>query len=1138
MDVAAWLRELGLDQYEAAFRANDVDAEVLPTLTVDDLKDLGIASIGHRRRMLEAIAALRSQTSPVEPVAAVSPSPLVDPIGQTDVSETTAERRPLSVMFCDLVGSTALSARLDLEDLREVIRSYQARVAATIQPFNGFIARYVGDGVLIYFGWPQAHETDAERAVRAGLAVAAAISEAPVANQTLQMRIGIATGLVVIGEPIGSGDARQQTAIGETPNRAARLQSLAGPGQVMIDTATRRQVGNLFECRDLGTMDLKGLPAPVAVWQVVVENRTLGQFEALRSGLTPLVGRDEEMDLLLRRWTQAKAGNGRVVLISAEPGVGKSRLAERLAERLTAEPHLRLRYFCSPHHQDSALYPVIAQMERAAGFAYGDTPDTKLAKLQALLTTTEPPNEDAALIAELHGLLSAGLAPLKDLTPKRRKEKTFEALLHQLEGLARQQPVLMVFDDLHWIDPSSRELLDRLIERIAAWPVLLLALFRPEFQPPWVGQPHVTLLTLARLDRRDTAAMVAGVSGHVRLPPEMVAEITERTDGVPLFVEEVTKAVLEAGMQASAALSAVPHPGQSVPVTLHASLMARLDRLGPAAREVAQAGAAIGREFGYDLLTAMGDLPEPQLRAALDRLSNAGLVFVRGTPPDASYLFKHALVQDAAYGTLLRSRRQSLHRRIAAILEERFPEIVQAQPALLAHHYAEAELTEQAITYLYRAAQQAITRSAMAEAVAQLHQGLAMLARLPDGTARWRQELDLQSTLGVPLIVIKGMGAPEVGQAYARARELCFQLGDTSHLTAVLFGLWWFYQVRADLRAAHEVAAQLLDLARPDPADRLQAHRAMAHTLFSMGKFTPALAHFEQAIALYDPQRHRSLAATFGQEPGILTRGFTAHVLWYLGYPDRALKAMSEALAQAQEVAHPFSLAFALDHTAWLRHYRRETAETRERAEADIEFSGAQGFPFFLAQGTILRGWALAEQGLHAEGIAQIHQGLAAHQAGGALLIRPYWLSLLAQAYARSRRAEDGLCVLDEALAMSHGQHIWKAELHRLRGELLLAHLGGQNHAEAAPVDASILTEAGRSFTQAESCFQHAIEVAREQRGKSLELRASTSLARLWKTQGKHPEARDLLDPIYNWFTEGFDTPDLKDAKALLDELA
>jgi class 3 adenylate cyclase len=636
MDVVDWLRALGLARYEAAFRENDVAGELLPDLTEDDLKGLGVVSIGHRRQLLKAIAALRNQGTPV-----VEPSPPSSPTGDSGSLETTAERRPLSVMFCDLVGSTALSSRLDPEDLREVIRSYQACVATTINQFDGFIARYVGDGVLIYFGWPEARETDAERAVRAGLAVAAAVSATPVSGEPLHVRIGIATGLVVIGEPIGSGDARQQTAVGETPNLAARLQGLAGPGQVIIDAATRRQIGGLFECQDLGALELKGLPAPVQAWHVVSENLALGQFEALRSGTTPLVGRDEEMELLLRRWAQAKAGKGRVVLISAEPGIGKSRLAEALAERIAPEPHTRLRYFCSPHHQDSALYPVIAQMERAAGFAHADEQAARLAKLQALLAATAPVMEDAALIAGLHSLPSPGLAvafaagllsnlPPFDLTPQRRKEKTFEALLRQVKGLARQRPLLVIYDDIHWIDPSSQELLDRLIEGVANWPVLLLAMFRPEFQASWVGQPHVTLLTLPRLDRRDTAAMVANVAGDAALPPAIVEEITERTDGVPLFVEELTKAVLESGAHGAAALSSVPHPALSVPATLHASLMARLDRLGPAAKEVAQTGSAIGREFGYGLLASVSDLAEPQMREALDRLTDAGLLFVRG----------------------------------------------------------------------------------------------------------------------------------------------------------------------------------------------------------------------------------------------------------------------------------------------------------------------------------------------------------------------------------------------------------------------------------------------------------------------------------------------------------------------------
>jgi hypothetical protein len=817
--------------------------------------------------------------------------------------------------------------------------------------------------VLIYFGWPEAHETDAERAVRAGLAVAAAVSEAQVGGEPLQVRVGIATGLVVIGEPIGAGDSRQQTAVGETPNRAARLQGLAGPGQVVIDQATRRQIGGLFECRELGAIELKGLPAPVSAWQVMAENRALGQFEALRSGVTPLVGREEEMDLLLRRWAQAKAGNGKVVLISAEPGVGKSRLAEALAEQIAAEPYIRLRWFCSPHHQDSALYPVIAQMERAAGFAHGDAPEVRLTKLQALLAAAKPPGEDVALVAELHGLPSAGLAPPLDLTPQRRKEKTFEMLLRQVEALARQRPVLMVFDDLHWIDPSSRELLDRLIERVTDWPVLLLALFRPEFQPPWSGQPQVTMLTLARLNRQGTAAMVSSVAGNAALPPEIVAEITERTDGIPLFVEELTKAVLEAGPQAPAALSAMPHPGLSVPATLHASLMARLDRLGPAAREVAQAGAAIGREFGYELLACIIDLPAPQLREALDRLSGAGLVFVRGTPPEASYLFKHALVQDAAYGSLLRGRRQSLHRRIAAALEERFPEIVAAQPALLAQHCQAAGLVEQAVGYWLKAGQQALARSAMVEAIAQLRKGLDTLAGLPDGSSRQQQELDLQAALGSALGSAKGHGAVEVGEALARARALAEQLDRSERLASLIVGQWAFHFVRSEPGQALLLAQQLEKFgeARANIAAQLEGHRVHGLTRCYLGQFVVARDLFERCHGLSDPV-HRTIRGGQSYEPYATMLGYLAVCLTYLGYIDQARSRMNEALFEARRLGHAYTLAFVLLQATWMDLITR-CAELQQHVEEVLTLSTEHGFGYHFVTATRYHGHSLNMQG-------------------------------------------------------------------------------------------------------------------------------------------------------------------------------
>jgi predicted ATPase len=599
--------------------------------------------------------------------------------------------------------------------------------------------------------------------------------------------------------------------------------------------------------------------------------------------------------------------------------VGKSRLAEALTERIAPEPHIRLRWFCSPHHQDSALYPVIAQMERAAGFAHGDAPEVRLAKLQTLLAATEPPLEDVALIAELHGLPSADLAPPLNLTPQRRKEKTFETLLRQVEALARQRPVLMVFDDLHWIDPSSRELLDRLVERVTDWPVLLLALFRPEFQPPWVGQPQVTMLTLARLDRQDTAAMVANVAGNAALPAEIVEEIADRTDGVPLFIEELTKAVLEAGPQAPAALSAMPHSALSVPPTLHASLMARLDRLGPVAREVAQAGATIGREFGYALLASIIDLPEPQLREALDRLTNAGLVFTRGMPPEVGYLFKHALVQDAAYGSLLRSRRQGLHRRIATALEQQFPEIAQVQPTLLAQHCAAAGLAEQAVVYWLKAGQLALARSAMPEAAAQARKGLNVIGNLPDRPWRQQQELDLQVTLGTALTATKEWAGTEVAENFARVRGLAEQLNRPEYLVQLFIGQAWFHATRAEHRLVALLGEQIerIGATRNDVATMLLGRSFHGGGLLFLGQFVAARAILEQSMDLADPANRIIAGGALSVDPYAVALTCLASTLACLGYIDQARARMDEAVSEARRLGHVHTLAFVLNHVSW-----------------------------------------------------------------------------------------------------------------------------------------------------------------------------------------------------------------------------
>jgi class 3 adenylate cyclase len=744
MDIAVWLRGLSLEQYEPAFRDNEIDWEVLPKLTSEDLRKIGVVAIGHRRKLLAAIAVLGSET----------PAPAMAPPARAD-----AERRQLTVMFCDLVGSTALSSQLDPEDLREVIAAYHRTVTEVVAGLEGFVAKYMGDGVLVYFGYPRAHEDDAERAVRAGLGVIEAVGRLDVKSVQLQARIGIATGLVVVGDLIGEGSAQEQSVVGETPNLAARLQALADPDTVVIAAGTRRLVGDLFDYRDLGAVEVKGIASPVPAWQVLRPSVVASRFEALRgSAMSALVGRDEEIDLLLRRWARAKAGDGQIVLVSGEPGIGKSRIIATLAERLHGALHLRLRYFCSPYHQDSALFPFVDQLDREAGFAREDLPAARLEKLEAVLARAGPPDEDVALLTDLLSLPASERRPPPNLSPQRKKERTLEALIRQLQGLAGRQPLLVVFEDAHWIDPTSRELLDLIVEHVRSLPVLLIVTFRPEFQPPWTGQPQVTMLALNRLDRRDRNALASQIASGKALPDEVIDQIADRTDGVPLFVEELTKSVLESGLLREEGDRYVLNgalPPFAIPTTLHASLLARLDRLA-SVRLVAQTGAAIGREFSYTLLRAASHLAEGELQAALGRLVASELVFQRGTPPDAVYVFKHALLQDAAHSSLLRSARQQLHAQIAEALEAHSPEVMDGQPEFFAQHYAEAGLVEKAVVCWGKAGRRSAARSAMAEAAAQFQKGLDQLALLPDTRQRQRQELEFLSSLGAALHAVKG----------------------------------------------------------------------------------------------------------------------------------------------------------------------------------------------------------------------------------------------------------------------------------------------------------------------------------------------------------------------------------------------
>jgi class 3 adenylate cyclase/predicted ATPase len=1107
MDVADWLRRLGLEQYEPAFRANEIDAKVLPSLTAEDLKDLGISLVGHRRRLLDAIAALAGEVP-------AAPDTLV---------RADAERRQLTVMFCDLVGSTELSSRLDPEDLREVITAYHRAVAEVVAGFDGFVAKYMGDGVLVYFGYPRAHEDDAERAIRAGLGVIDAIGRLDVKSVTLQARVGIATGLVVVGDLIGEGSAQEQSAVGETLNLAARLQGLAEPNAVVIAASTRRLVGDLFEYRDLGAIEIKGIAALVPAWQVLRPSVVASRFEALRgSALSRLVGREEEIDLLLRRWARAKTGDGQVVLVSGEPGIGKSRLTAALAERLHAEPYLRPRYFCSAYHQDSALYPFVDQLGRASGFARDDPPAAKLEKLEALLAPAAPLDEDVAFLADLLSLPASERHPLPELSPQRKKERILEALIRRLEGLTRRQPVVMVFEDAHWIDPTSRELLDLTVDRVRSLPVLLIVTFRPEFQPAWTGQPQVSMLALNRLDRRDRTVLVAQVAGGKTLPDDVIDQIIERTDGVPLFVEELTKSVLESGLLREEADRYVLDralPPFAIPTTLQDSLLARLDRLA-SVRLVAQIGAAIGREFSYALVHAVSRIPEDELQAALVRLVASELMFQRGTPPDSVYMFKHALVQDAAHGSLLRSARQQLHARIAEALETELSEVIDSQAELLAQHYAEAGLVEKSVACWGRAGHSSAARSAIAEAAAQFQKGLGQLAQLSDTPERQRQELEFCSSLGAALRFVKGQAAPETGQAYARARELWEELGYPAEYFHIPYGQSRYHGYRGEMDLALRLDEDLLRVSRlrNDSRGLVLSHQSCGTGHLLRGRFALARSHLEAALSLYDPNSHHSLGPQTGSHPQVVAQGYLGVVLFCLGFPDQGLMRSNAAITEARRLAHSPTLASALMIGAILLSLVGQNGVLDDRVDELGAVAAEQGFPQWRAFGTIYRGWVKAKNGDVVEGISLIRGGSAAYRANGAELLMPHHTALLARAFDIGGQIEEALTALDDALQISGrtGECWLDAELYRHKGRLLLR----QGHTEAA-----------------EELYRKALSIAREQEAKLWELRAAGSLARLRRDQGRSTEARDLLAPVYGWFTEGFDTPDLKHAKALLDDL-
>jgi class 3 adenylate cyclase/tetratricopeptide (TPR) repeat protein len=1098
---------VSLGALKLEFELDDARLESL----IEELVD--IQQVAAREgKALSWVGSVHTEPSTQQPRPWTTPAASSEPAAALQPAD--AEHRHLTVMFCDLVGSTDLSQRLDAEDLRNVVRAYQESASSPIERYAGHIAQYLGDGLLVYFGYPQAHEEDAERAILAGRDVLRGIEMLSARVEAehgvpISARVGIHTGPVVVGE-MGGGEKKEILALGDTPNIAARLEGFAEPGTVVISDATLRLVSGLFVTEDRGTPELKGISKPIRVHKVLQPSGVTSRLDRA-STITSFVGREQELGLLQDRFEQVRESRGQAVLIGGEAGIGKSRLVYELRERLRDLPHSWMICRTSPYTQSSAFYPLIEMLAVALDFKEKDAVEDKLERLeQGLERAGLEPDEAAPLFASLLSLpLPERYAP-RETGPLLHRQKTLEMLLAWVLALGEKQPLVLVVEDLHWIDPSTLEWLGLVIEQCPTASVLLLLTHRPNFEPPWPARAHLLPISLSRLGRRHVHELITSTIPAAALPEEIVERIATRSDGVPLFVEELAKRVVES--RGADTLD--------VPETLQDSLMARLDRLGEA-KLVAQLGSAIGREFEYTLLESVARLPDAELREGLGRLVDAELIYQRGLPPRALYTFKHALVQDTAYASLLKSQRKDLHGRVADALEARFPERVAREPEVLARHCEASGRTRQAIAHYQEAGERAAQRFAHAEAVTHLRRGIDLLREFPESEIRDEQELRLRIVLGPPLQAVLGMNSAEVEETYARALSLCqISLGGIERFQA-LSGLATYYRNREVTRALDLGEELLTDAERTGEASHLLfAHSTLGVTLHFRGEFSKALAHQDQAIALYDPTEHRSLEFVYGLDPGISSLCLSSISLLQLGHPGRARNRVEAAIEQSREHLHPYSLAYALNWGAILHHVCGRPRLVLKCAEEAIEISTKGRLSQQLGGAVILRASAL---GLVADAesadpaVDSLQRAVRVSQPPP--VSGPFW-GAIADTFLRHNRLDDALFGVNCWLAYSAEIHApyWDAEFQRLKGEILLAK------------DDAVVEEAERFFLRA-------IATARSQDGRYFELRAALSLARLWSGKGKKVDARNLLAPIYDWFTEGFDTKDLKDSKALLEEL-